>query len=80
VDLVEFMQQQNRKIDLVKLDVEGAEIAILKRIIEGEAWHLFDRMYVETHETKIPSQLEELNQIKKQLKEKKIHHIKLNWI
>ena len=80
VDLVEFMQQQNRKIDLVKLDVEGAEIAILKRILAAEAWHLFDRMYVETHETKIPSQLEDLNWIKSQLKERNIQHIKLNWI
>ncbi len=80
VDLVEFMQQQNRKIDLVKLDVEGAEIAILKRILAAEAWHLFDRMYVETHETKIPSQLEDLNWIKNQLKERNIQHIKLNWI
>ncbi len=80
VDLVEFMQQQNRKIDLVKLDVEGAEIAILKRILAAEAWHLFNRMYVETHETKIPSQLEELNWIKNQLKERNIKHIKLNWI
>jgi len=80
VDMVEFMQQQNRKIDLVKLDVEGAEIAILKRILAAKAWHLFDRMYVETHETKIPSQLEELNWIKNELKEKNIQHIKLNWI
>ena len=80
VDLVEFMQQQNRKIDLVKLDVEGAEIAILKRILAAEAWHLFDRMYVETHETKIPSQLEDLNWIKNQLKKRNIKHIKLNWI
>ncbi|MDZ4807518.1 MAG: FkbM family methyltransferase [Bacteroidota bacterium] len=80
VDLVEFMQQQHRKIDLVKLDVEGAEIAILKRILTAEAWHLFNRMYVETHETKIPSQLEELNWIKNQLKERNIKHIKLNWI
>ena len=75
VDLVEFMQQQNRKIDLVKLDVEGAEIAILKRILAAEAWHLFDRMYVETHETKIPSQLEDLNWIKNQLKKRNIKHI-----
>ena len=80
VDLVEFMQQLNRKIDLVKLDVEGAEIAILKRILAAEAWHLFDRMYVETHETKIPSQLEDLNWIKNQLKKRNIKHIKLNWI
>lgn len=80
VDLIEFMQQQKRKIDLVKLDVEGAEIAILKRILMADAWHLFNRMYVETHETKIPSQLEDLNWIKNQLQEKQIHHIKLNWI
>lgn len=80
LDLVEFMQQQNRKINLVKLDVEGAEIAILKRILATEAWHLFDRMYVETHETKIPSQAIELDWIKIQLKEKNIRHIRLNWI
>jgi|CXWL01.1.fsa_nt_gi FkbM family methyltransferase len=80
VDLVEFLQKQNRKINLIKLDVEGAEIAILKRILEAEAWHLFDRMYVETHETKIPSQVRELDLIKKQLKEKNIQHIKLNWV
>ncbi len=80
VDLVEFMQQQNRKIDLVKLDVEGAEIEILHRIIATETWHLFDRMYVETHETKIPSHVQELQLIKQQIKEKGITNIKLNWI
>ena len=80
IDLVEYMQSQKRRINLVKLDVEGAEIAILKRILETNAWHLFDRMYVETHETKIPSQLEDLEWIKQQLKEKKIMHIKLNWV
>lgn len=80
VDLVEFMQQQNRKIDLVKLDVEGAEIEILHRVLAAEAWHLFDRMYVETHETKIPSHVKELQFIKQQIKEKGITNIKLNWI
>lgn len=80
IDLVEFMQQQKRKIDLVKLDVEGAEIDILHRVIATEAWHLFDRMYVETHETKIPSHVKKLQQIKEKIKEKGITNIKLNWI
>jgi FkbM family methyltransferase len=80
IDLIEFMQKQNRKIDLVKLDVEGAEIEILHRVIASEAWHLFDRMYVETHETKIPSQVQDLQLIKQQIKEKGITNIKLNWI
>lgn len=80
VDLISFIQQLNKKVDLVKLDVEGAEIDILKKIIATESWHLFDRMYVETHETKIPSHVEELQAIKKQLAEKGITNIKLNWI
>ncbi|MDZ4792918.1 MAG: FkbM family methyltransferase [Bacteroidota bacterium] len=80
IDLVEFMQQQKRKIDLVKLDVEGAEIEILKKIIATGAYILFDRMYVETHEGKIPSQQEDLANIKKDLLEKGIKNIKLNWV
>lgn len=80
IDLISFMQQQHKKIDLVKLDVEGAEIEILHKIIATESWSLFEKMYVETHETKIPSQVKELTIIKQQLKEKGIKHIKLNWI
>lgn len=80
IDLVAFMQQQKKKIDLVKLDVEGAEIEILHHIIATKSWDLFDRMYVETHETKIPAQVKELEIIKNQLKENGITHIKLNWI
>jgi len=80
LDLVEFMKQQKRKIDLVKLDVEGAEIEILHHILANKGWLLFDRMYVETHETKIPSHLAQLQLIKQQLKEKGITNIKLNWI
>ncbi len=80
VDLVSFIQQLNRKVDLIKLDVEGAEIEILKKIIATESWHLFDRMYVETHETKILSHADELRWIKQQIVQKKIRNIKLNWI
>jgi hypothetical protein len=37
-------------------------------------------MYVETHETKIPEQKDDLERIKSQLKEKGISNIKLNWV
>lgn len=80
IDLVAFMQQLNKKVDLIKLDVEGAEIEILKKVISTGSWHLFKRMYVETHETKILSHVKELRCIKKLLEEKKISNIKLNWI
>jgi FkbM family methyltransferase len=80
IDLIAFMKDQERKIDLVKLDIEGAEIQILQKIIDTDSYNLFDRMYVETHETKIPSQATDLENIKNELKEKGIRNIKLNWI
>lgn len=80
INLVEFIQYLNRKIDLIKIDVEGAETDILQSIIQQNAHTLFKTMYVETHETKIPGQKEELQKTKEQLKQKGITNIKLNWI
>ncbi|MEI9910218.1 MAG: FkbM family methyltransferase [Bacteroidota bacterium] len=80
IDLVSYIQNSGKKIDLVKLDVEGAEIEILKKVIATDAYKLFDRMYVETHETKIPSQAKELEWIKQEMKNRGIKNIKLNWV
>jgi FkbM family methyltransferase len=80
IDLIAFIKDHAQKIDLIKLDVEGAEIEILKKIIATNTYHLFDRMYVETHETKIPFQAKELEQIKQDMKEKGIKNIRLNWV
>lgn len=80
IDLIAFLRSQHKRVSLIKLDVEGAEIAILEKIIQEKAWDLFDRMYVETHETKIPEQLPALENIRKQLRSNQIEHIKLNWI
>lgn len=80
IDLVLFIKSLNRKIDLIKLDVEGAEIEILKKIIDEDVNSLFKIMYVETHETKIPGQSDELILIKQQMADKGITNIKLNWI
>jgi FkbM family methyltransferase len=80
IDLLTFIRHLNKKVDLVKVDIEGAEIEILKKIIAEDAHTLFKIMFVETHETKIPGQGDELIAIKLQMKEKGVNNIKLNWI
>jgi FkbM family methyltransferase len=80
IDLVAYIQNSVKKIGLIKLDVEGAEIEILKKVIVTDAYKLFDQMYVETHETKIPSQAKELEWIKQEMKDRGIKNIKLNWV
>ena len=80
IDLFNFIRQLNKKVDLVKVDIEGAEIEILKKIITEDAHTMFKIMFIETHETKIPGQRAELINIKLQMKEKRITNIKLTWV
>ena len=79
INLSDFIKKLG-KVHLIKLDVEGAEIGILFNILKEETYHLFDMMYVETHETKIPGQLAELVEIRQIMKEKNVTNIKLNWL
>jgi len=80
IDLVEFLQRLGRKVNVIKMDIEGAETEVLQRVLDTGAYTLFDAMYVETHETKIPEQKEQLRLIKQQMKEKQVNNIKLNWL
>jgi len=80
IDLVEFIQKLGKKISLIKLDVEGAETKILEKIMKTKAYMLFDKMYVETHESKIPLQKKDLDVIRKEMILKGVKNIKLNWL
>lgn len=80
VDLIEFMQSLNKKITVIKLDVEGAETEILEKIITTKTYLLFDNLYTETHETKIPGQRQNILELRKKIKEEGIKNIHLNWL
>jgi hypothetical protein len=80
IDLVAFINDLDAKIALIKIDVEGAEIEILKHILAQETYKKFELAVVETHETKIPGHVEEVANIKAILEEKGVDNVKLNWI
>ena len=80
IDLSDFIRRLGRKINLIKLDIEGAEIAVLKKILDDDTHKLVDKMYVETHEKKIPGHLQEVQEIKELLRSKHVSNIKLNWL
>ena len=80
IDLIDFIDKLGKKVSILKMDVEGAEIKILERIITEKAYHRIGLILVETHETKIPNQAGSLLKIIEAISKQKINNIKLNWI
>lgn len=80
IDLIQFVEDLGRRVNLIKIDIEGAETEILYKMIERKTYEKFDLAVVETHETKIPGQAEDIEKIKALFVERGIENIKLNWI
>ena len=49
-DFVQFLRELNRPVKLLKIDIEGAEVALLERLLNEPECALIDRIFVETHE------------------------------
>lgn len=54
IDFVEFVRSLEKPVSLVKMDIEGAEVSILKSVIEHRLNERIGQMFVETHEKQIP--------------------------
>ncbi len=55
IDLSDFILTLNRQIRFLKLDIEGAEIAVLHKLIDTGAVDLIDLIAAETHEKQMPT-------------------------
>lgn len=80
VDLSAFVASLGRRVDVLKLDVEGAEIDILRKMLAEATYERIGLMLVETHEKKIPGHAREVESLRQEISEKGIRNIHLNWI
>lgn len=80
IDLTQFIELLNRRIKLVKIDIEGAEFELLEKIVEKNLHLQIDQIVVETHDWLIPDLKTRANQFRLLLQEKQIHNIDLNWV
>lgn len=80
IDLSEFINGFNTPIKVLKIDIEGAEIEVLNKLIDTRKYENIGKILVETHETKITTQVEELKTLKRRIKVLGIKNINLNWL
>lgn len=80
VDILTVLAEIRGRIKLIKMDVEGVEYRILKRLIDSKAIDDIDHIWVETHDQKIPELREEALEVKAKIQEKGLLKIRMDWV
>jgi FkbM family methyltransferase len=80
IDLSEFITDLKKRVRVLKIDVEGAECEIINKLIDTGLHKHIDFILAETHEKQIPEIKNDVEKLKKRIKDLKITNIDLNWI
>jgi len=81
IDLAAFIKGLKGKVKILKMDVEGAEYAILNSLISLGVMNNVDYVLVETHAKKIPSLREADKALRERIKSLGLgKKINLNWM
>ena len=67
IDFAEFLLGLGRRVHLIKIDIEGFEIALVNHLLDKSALGRVDRVYIETHENYMPHLASKTAQMKKRI-------------
>ena len=77
VDIFKILEE--KRFDIVKLDVEGHEIEILNRIIDSNVSYNFKYLFVEMHDDKMEHLKSKSEELRKRIKKMELNHFHLDW-
>lgn len=80
IDLTEFIEGLDRPVDLLKIDIEGAECELLEKFIAKGLHQKVKQTLVETHDSKIPGQKVKTDKVRALIRDQGIRNINLNWL
>ena len=80
IDLAEFVLSLDRPVDVMKMDIEGAECPIIEHLIDTGAIRRIRQLFVETHEHRIPELAEETQALRERVERERLGDvIDLTW-
>lgn len=78
-DFTRIIKEADREIALVKIDIEGAEVPLLEKLLDEGLHNRIKHLFVETHERGFPHLFERYMALRKKIKRAGIKHINLDW-
>ena len=80
VDFIEYLEHLDDHIGVIKMDIEGAEVDILERLLDcSSILSRIDHMFVETHEYEITTHRERVDILRQRTRELSRPRINLDW-
>lgn len=80
IDLARFIRDLGRKVSVLKMDIEGAELDVIDHLLEEGVQDRVELALVETHEGKVPGHRERLRHLRGKLKELGANNFELDWV
>jgi FkbM family methyltransferase len=79
IDFVAFVQALPKRVAILKIDIEGAEVPVIERLLDTNAIERIDYVFAETHEKQIPELAERTVALRKRIAEERHGNINLDW-
>jgi len=80
IDLCEFIKNLEKRVKILKIDIEGAEVELINDLIDQGLSNEIGYIIAETHGGKSPSLCEPTKKLVQRIKDENISNIKLDWI
>lgn len=68
-----------RRVRLLKMDIEGAEVAVLNQLLDEGLHELIDQAFIEVHDRQIRELVEPTDRLRKRLANLHAEHFRLDW-
>lgn len=79
IPFAEFVRNLGARVRLLKMDIEGAEVAILNRLLDEGLHESIDQVFVEVHDRQNKSLAEPTRLLRERLAALGAGHIRLDW-
>ena len=80
IDFIKYLENLDKDIGILKIDIEGAEVDLLEALFERpDILKRIDRIFMETHETKIPDHKRRVQALRKKAHSMKKPKFNFYW-
>jgi FkbM family methyltransferase len=80
IDLVGFIGSLPQGVAILKMDIEGAEVPVLERLLDTGLIYRIGYVFAETHAHIIPELAERTKVLRERIVAERLRHVTLDWV